>query len=160
MTQQRTCPDLSTPHGTALEACAVEPADHVATHFRHFAEAASLIALVTAGENGPECQVWGCENCSVRFRDENTLVFTDLSAALGPRWLLNIKRDRRVRFLFVIAGVSCTLRMSGLARLEHQPSMPRARPEVRVLPAIVVALDGAYFRRATASKGSRRVVAA
>jgi hypothetical protein len=160
MREQRICANLASTCRAALEARSVAPEDRVATHYHHFVEAASLIALLTGGETRPECQVWEWENCGVRFRDEKTLVLTvaEHLAALGTQWVGNIARDGCVRLLFVIDGVTCASRMTGRARLEHRPGTSRAvDSEARVLPAIVVSLDGVYFRRLPAGERSQCV---
>jgi len=118
--------------------------DTQATHYSCFAEAASLIALVTLGPHGPETVVWDGTGCRVQCYDGTTITLTGSCAGQHSDWQRNIARDHRVQVLFVVGGVSYVLRICGRARLPAACAGASGQ-NVQLLPVLLVSVEQAHF---------------
>lgn len=138
-----------------LEASGLRAGDRAASHYGHFVEAASLIALVKSGVRGPECSLWGGANCSARIL-EASCELDFHSPASADDWPSTLTEREPVRLLFVISGSSCVLRLAGRLQLISPAAL--GEPAAAAAPApprtrLSIAIDAAHFMRLTALRG-------
>jgi len=115
-----------------LEALYSEPAygpalikeiDHVNEAYRKLIEAAPFFALATNGPGGLDCSPRGDPAGFVRVLDEKTIAVPDRRGNNRIDSLRNLMHDPRVALLFLIPGVSETLRIMGRATISTDPEL-------------------------------------
>jgi PPOX class probable FMN-dependent enzyme len=144
----------------ALEALYGEPygpsiakeIDHVNASYRAFIEAAPFFALATCGPEGLDCSPRGDARGFVRVFDEKTLLIPDRRGNNRIDSLRNLIRDPRVALLFLIPGVSETLRVIGRASISADPALAASFIVNDKTPrtVIVISVDRVYFQCAKA----------
>jgi len=95
----------------------VKEVDHVNESYRRLIEAAPFFALATNGPDGLDCSPRGDPAGFVRVLDAKTLAVPDRRGNNRIDSLRNLIHDPRVALLFMIPGVSETLRVMGRARI-------------------------------------------
>jgi hypothetical protein len=141
--------DIDRAAASLLEVSDTRAGDRVASHYRHFVEAACLVALVRPGARGRECSAWSGASCSARVM-EASCVLDFRSGASSEGWLSNLNEPEPVRLLFVISGCSSLLRLAGRAQLVPPASIDGAAAgAASALPPtrLSVAIDAAHFTR-------------
>ena len=115
-------------------------------------EAAPFFALATCGPDGLDCSPRGDPAGFVRVADEKTLLVPDRRGNNRIDSLRNIVRDPRVALLFLIPGVSETMRVNGRAALSTDPELLESFTVDGKAPrcVIVVTVERAYFQCAKA----------
>ena len=115
--------------------------------YRAFVEAAPLIVLATAGEEGLDCSPKGDAPGFVRIIDERTLAIPDRPGNNRIDNLRNIVVDPRVSLLFVIPGVEETLRVNGRGAISNEPDLLASFAVGGKLPrtVILVTIGSVYF---------------
>ena len=115
--------------------------------YRAFVEAAPLIILATAGEEGLDCSPKGDAPGFVRIIDERTLAIPDRPGNNRIDNLRNIVVDPRVSLLFVIPGVEETLRVNGHGAISNEPDLLASFSVGGKLPrtVILVTIGSVYF---------------
>jgi uncharacterized protein len=126
--------------------------DHVNASYRAFIEAAPFFALATCGPEGLDCSPRGDARGFVRVLDEKTLLIPDRRGNNRIDSLRNLIRDPRVALLFLIPGVSETLRVIGRASISADPALAASFIVNDKTPrtVIVVSVDRVYFQCAKA----------
>jgi PPOX class probable FMN-dependent enzyme len=126
--------------------------DHVNVSYRAFIEAAPFFALATCGPEGLDCSPRGDARGFVRVLDEKTLLIPDRRGNNRIDSLRNLIRDPRVALLFLIPGVSETLRVIGRAAISADPALAASCIVNDKTPrtVIVVSVDRVYFQCAKA----------
>jgi PPOX class probable FMN-dependent enzyme len=126
--------------------------DHVNASYRAFIEAAPFFALATCGPEGLDCSPRGDARGFVRVLDEKTLLIPDRRGNNRIDSLRNLIRDPRVALLFLIPGVSETLRVIGRAAISADPALAASFIVNDKTPrtVIVVSVDRVYFQCAKA----------
>jgi uncharacterized protein len=134
------------PNSLAKERSALTP------QYRALLEAAPFFALATCGPEGLDCSPRGDGHHVLAVLDDRTIAIPDRRGNNRLDSLRNIVRDERVALLFLIPGVSETLRINGRAYLSTDPDLigrfviddkaPRS--------VIVVNIDSVYFQCARA----------
>ena len=122
--QRITDPDTLTrlygqPGGAAL----LKEVDHVHPHYRAFIEAAPFAALATCSPEGLDVSPRGDPAGFVHIEDAKTLMIPDRRGNNRIDSLRNILADPRVALLFLIPGVSETLRVNGRAEIRVEPAL-------------------------------------
>src|SRR5271169_3971870 len=107
------------PYGPAL----IKEADHITPQYRKLIEAAPFVVLATSGPEGLDCSPRGDPPGFVRVLDEHTLVIPDRRGNNRIDSLRNLVRDPRVALLFLIPGVSETMRVNGRAAISTDPDL-------------------------------------
>ena len=122
--------------------------DHVSPHYRAFIEKAPFCALATSGPEGLDCSPRGDAPGFVRVADEKTLMIPDRRGNNRIDSLRNLVRDPRVALLFLIPGVSETMRINGRAAISTDPKLTQSfivdgkAPKV----VLVVTVDRIYYQ--------------
>src|SRR5262245_13580730 len=107
------------PYGSAL----IKEIGHVNDAYRRLIEASPFFALATCGPDGLDCSPRGDPAGFVRVLDQNTIAIPDRRGNNRIDSLRNIIHDPRVALLFLIPGVSETLRIIGRATISTDPEL-------------------------------------
>lgn len=97
--------------------------DRVSENYRKLIEAAPFFALATNGPDGLDCSPRGDPKGFVRVIDEKTIAIPDRRGNNRIDSLRNLIHDPRVALLFLIPGVSETLRVMGRATISTDPAL-------------------------------------
>ena len=143
-------------YGTPGEQACAKEIDYVHPHYRKFIEHAPFVVLATCGDTQLDVSPRGDAAGFVRLEDEKTLLIPDRRGNNRIDTLRNIVADPRIALLFLIPGVSETLRVRGraqicadaelLARFEVQGQRPRS--------VLIVQVDSVFFQCARAAMRS------
>ncbi len=139
-------------YGIASGAAVAKEIDYVHPHYRAMIEASPFMALASVGPEGADVTPRGDPAGFVHVLDEKTLLIPDRRGNNRLDTLRNIVRDGRVALLFLIPGVSETLRVNGRATVSVAPDLIARFPFRGTLPksVIVVAVERVYFQCAKA----------
>jgi len=101
----------------------VKETDRITTHYRTLIEAAPFFALATCGPDGLDCSPRGDPAGFVRVIDDKTLLIPDRAGNNRIDSMRNIVRDPRVALLFLIPGVTESMRVIGRAAISTDPDL-------------------------------------
>jgi len=118
------------------------------SEYRNFVEAARFMAVATVGDEGLDCSPRGEQDSVVRVVNETTIQFADRRGNNRLDTLRNIIRDNRIGLLFLVPGVSETMRINGRARISIDPELLAAFAVQDKTPKTVVevTIEQAYFQ--------------
>ncbi|MEE2680541.1 MAG: pyridoxamine 5'-phosphate oxidase family protein [Actinomycetota bacterium] len=118
------------------------------SEYRNFVEAARFMAVATVGDEGLDCSPRGEQDSVVRVVNETTIQFADRRGNNRLDTLRNIIRDNRIGLLFLVPGVSETMRINGRARISIDPELLGAFAVQDKTPKTVVevTIEQAYFQ--------------
>ena len=122
------------------------------TAYRKLVEASPFFALATIGPDGLDCSPRGDPNGFVRVVDEKTIVVPDRRGNNRIDSLRNLISDPRVALLFLIPGVSETLRIMGRATISTDPELCASFTMQGKAPrsVLVVKVEKVFFQCAKA----------
>jgi PPOX class probable FMN-dependent enzyme len=130
----------------------VKETDRITKAYQALVEASPFFALATIGPGGLDCSPRGDPKGFVRVVDEKTIVVPDRRGNNRIDSLRNLIHDPRVALLFLIPGVSETLRIMGRATISTDPELcasftmqGKAPPSV-----LIVAVEQVFFQCAKA----------
>lgn len=126
--------------------------ERITAAYRKLIEASPFFALATSGPEGLDCSPRGDPAGFVRVVDDKTVVVPDRRGNNRIDSLRNLIHDPRVALLFLIPGVSETLRIMGHATISTDPELcasftMQGKPPRSVL---VVAVEKVFFQCAKA----------
>jgi len=107
------------PYGPAL----IKETGHITAEYRKLIEAAPFVVLATNGPEGLDCSPRGDPPGFVRVVDEHTLLIPDRRGNNRIDSLRNLVTDPRVSLIFLIPGVSETLRVMGRVTISTDPEL-------------------------------------
>ena len=147
-----TTADLEAMYAQPMENSLLKELDHIGPHYRALIESSPFVALATVGPEGLDCSPRGDAAGFVRIKDERTLLIPDRRGNNRLDTLRNIVRDPRVALLFLIPGVSETMRVNGRAAISTDPELCESFKVDGKAPrcVIVVTVERAYFQCAKA----------
>jgi PPOX class probable FMN-dependent enzyme len=147
-----TMAELEAMYAQPMETSLLKELDHIGPHYRALIEASPFCALATCGPEGLDCSPRGDAAGFVRIQDERTLLIPDRRGNNRIDTLRNIVRDPRVALLFLIPGVSETMRVNGRAAISRDPKLIESFNVDGKPPrcVIVVTVERAYFQCAKA----------
>jgi PPOX class probable FMN-dependent enzyme len=147
-----TMAELEAMYAQPMETSLLKEIDHIGPHYRALIEASPFCALATCGPEGLDCSPRGDAPGFVRIKDEKTLMIPDRRGNNRVDTLRNIIRDPRVALLFLIPGVSETMRVNGRAAISTDPELLESFKVDGKAPrcVIVVTVERAYFQCAKA----------
>jgi uncharacterized protein len=130
----------------------VKEADRITKAYRELVEASPFFALATNGPDGLDCSPRGDPKGFVRVLDERTVVVPDRRGNNRIDSLRNLIHDPRVALLFLIPGVSETLRIMGRATICTDPELCASFTMQGKAPRSVlkIAVDKVFFQCAKA----------
>lgn len=137
-----------TPYGPAV----AKEIDHVSANYRKLIEAAPFFALATNGPDGLDCSPRGDPKGFVRVIDDRTIAVPDRRGNNRIDSLRNLIHDPRVALLFLIPGVSETLRIVGRATISTDPELCASFIMEGKVPrsVLLIAVDRVFFQCAKA----------
>ena len=97
--------------------------DYLHPHYQALIRAAPFAVLATAGERFVDATPRGDGPGFVTIEDEHTLLLPDRRGNNRVDGLRNILHDPRVALLFLVPGVSETLRVNGRAEISIEPGL-------------------------------------
>src|SRR5216684_6131386 len=152
MTILATIDQLEAIYGQPNEASTVKVADRITPQYRVLIDKSPFAALATCGPEGLDCSPRGDKPGFVRVHDETTLMLPDRRGNNRIDSLRNIIRDPRVALLFLIPGMSETMRVNGRAAISTDPALLDSFTVDGKAPrcVIVVSVERAYFQCAKA----------
>jgi len=142
----------------------IKETDRITGAYRALIEASPFFALATSGPDGLDCSPRGDPKGFVRVVDDKTVVVPDRRGNNRIDSMRNLIHDPRVALLFLIPGVSETLRIIGRATISTDPALcesftMHSRPEDGVTSlaygkvprsVLVVDVDKVFFQCAKA----------
>jgi PPOX class probable FMN-dependent enzyme len=130
----------------------VKETDRITKAYRALIEASPFFALATNGPNGLDCSPRGDPKGFVRVQDDKTIVVPDRRGNNRIDSLRNLVHDPRVALLFLIPGVSETLRIVGRATISTEPELCASFIMQGKAPrsVLVIAVDQVFFQCAKA----------
>ena len=126
--------------------------DRITNAYRRLVEASPFFALATNGPNGLDCSPRGDPKGFVRVLDDNTVAVPDRRGNNRIDSLRNLIHDSRVALLFLIPGVSETLRIMGRATISTDPALCESFVMQGKTPksVLVIAVEQVFFQCAKA----------
>jgi hypothetical protein len=130
----------------------VKETDRITRAYRALIEAAPFFALATSGPSGLDCSPRGDPKGFVRVVDDKTIVVPDRRGNNRIDSLRNLIHDPRVALLFLIPGVSETLRIVGRATISTDPELCESFVMQGKAPrsVLVIVVEQAFFQCAKA----------
>jgi uncharacterized protein len=130
----------------------VKEIDRITNAYRALIEASPFFALATNGPDGLDCSPRGDPNGFVRVLDDKTVVVPDRRGNNRIDSLRNLIHDPRVALLFLIPGVSETLRIMGRATICTDPELCASFAMQGKAPrsVLVIAVEKVFFQCAKA----------
>jgi PPOX class probable FMN-dependent enzyme len=155
--QITTIDELEALYGTPAGASLVKEIDHISGHYRTFIEKAPFVVVATSGPGGLDCSPRGDPAGFVRVLDAKRVLIPDRRGNNRLDSLRNLIGDPRVSLLFLIPGVSETLRINGRARILVDPALAASFAMNGRMPntLLEVTADRVYFQCAKALVRSR-----
>ena len=115
--------DLRARYRAPSELAIKKQLDHLDHNCRRFIALSPFLCLATAGEKGTDNSPRGDAPGFVEVQDERTLLIPDRPGNNRLDSLANIVRNPQVGLLFLIPGVTETLRVNGRARIVTRPQI-------------------------------------
>ena len=136
------------PYGPAV----FKEIDHISDAYRQLIEASPFFALATSGPDGLTCSPRGDQAGFVRVIGKNTVAMPDRRGNNRIDSLRNLIHDPRVALLFLIPGVSETLRIMGRATISTDPELCASFTMQGKAPRCVlkIAVEQVFFQCAKA----------
>jgi uncharacterized protein len=125
-------------YGAFPEAARTKETSAITPLQRRWIEASPFALLATAGPEGLDCSPRGDPAPLVRVVDEQTLQLPDRRGNNRLDSLRNIVVDGRVGLLFLVPGLSTTLRVNGTAVLRTDEALRQSLAMGDKLPACVI----------------------
>ena len=144
--------ELETIYGEASPTSRVKEVGSLTAPYRAFIEASPMLILASAGAEGLDCSPKGDAPGFVRVIDAQTVAIPDRLGNNRINNLRNIVADPRVSVLFLIPGISETLRINGRAAITGDPVLLESFAVRGKAPrtVILVTIDAVYFHCAKA----------
>jgi PPOX class probable FMN-dependent enzyme len=126
--------------------------DRITAAYRKLVEASPFFALATNGPDGLDCSPRGDPKGFVRVIDDKTIAVPDRRGNNRIDSLRNLISDPRVALLFLIPGVSETLRIMGRATISTDPALCASFAMQGKAPksVLVIAVEKVFFQCAKA----------
>ena len=127
-------------------------ADRITNAYRALVDASPFFALATNGPDGLDCSPRGDPKGFVRVLDDKTIVVPDRRGNNRIDSLRNLIHDPRVALLFLIPGVSETLRIMGRASICTDAELCASFTMQGKAPrsVLVIAVEKVFFQCAKA----------
>jgi PPOX class probable FMN-dependent enzyme len=143
---------LQSLYGQSPETSLVKETDRITPHYRALIEAAPFAALASTGTGGLDCTPRGDGPGFIAILDDKTLALPDRRGNNRLDTLKNVIEDPHVALLFLIPGLSETLRVNGRAHVTTDPDLIARFTVEGKAPATVllIEIDRIYFQCARA----------
>jgi len=150
--QITTLDELEALYETPIGPAVAKEIDHISEHYRTFIEKTPFFVLATSGPGGLDCSPRGDPAGFVRVLDRKRVLIPDRRGNNRLDSLRNLVQDPRVSLLFLIPGVSETLRINGSARIIVDEVLASTFAMNEKVPKVLleVTADRVYFQCAKA----------
>lgn len=142
-----------TPRPTSL----TKEIDYISEEYAAFIAASPFMAMATAGPGGVDCSPRGDHGNVVDVVDPHTIRFADRRGNNRLDSLRNLVHDPRISLLFLIPGITETMRVVGSACISTAPELLAHYTVDGSVPRTVIeiSVERAYFQcsRATMRSG-------
>ena len=130
----------------------VKETDRITKAYQALVEASPFCAMATNGPGGLDCSPRGDPKGFVRVLDEKTIAVPDRRGNNRIDSLRNLITDPRVALLFLIPGVSETLRIMGRATISTDPELCASFAMQGKAPrcVLLIAVEQVFFQCAKA----------
>jgi hypothetical protein len=130
----------------------VKEIDHISAAYRALIEASPFVVLATSGPEGLDCSPRGDPAGFVRVLDDKTIALPDRRGNNRIDSFRNLMHDPRVALLFLIPGISETLRIVGRAAISTEPALCESFVMQGKAPrcVLVIAVERVFFQCAKA----------
>lgn len=147
-----TLAELEAIYGQPLSTSLQKEVDYISDEYRAFIDKAPFVVLATVGPEGLDCSPRGDPAGFVRVLDNKRVLIPDRRGNNRIDSLRNIVRDPRVSLLFLIPGVSETLRINGRARILIDPTLAASFTVNEKLPQTLLEItaERVYYQCAKA----------
>jgi PPOX class probable FMN-dependent enzyme len=147
-----TMEQLEALYGETMPTAIVKEIDYINDGYRKLIEAAPFVSVATCGPEGLDCSPKGDAPGFVHILDNKTLALPDRPGNNRLDGFRNIVRDPRIALLFLIPGVSETLRVNGRAAISVDPELMQSFAVNGKLPrcVLIVHVETIYFHCAKA----------
>ena len=147
-----TLAQLEAIYGAPNDASTVKEVPHLTAEYRRFVDISPFAILATGGPEGLDCSPRGDRPGFVRIADDRTLMMPDRRGNNRIDSLRNIVRDPRAALLFLVPGVTNTLRVNGCASIVTDAELLQSFAIEGRAPrsVIVLTIEAAYFQCARA----------
>jgi len=142
-----TLEQLEALYGERKSSSTIKEIDHINANYRKLIESAPFVAVATSGPEGLDCSPKGDPAGFVHILDDKTLALPDRPGNNRLDGFRNILRDPRVALLFLIPGISETLRVNGRGSISIDPELMQNFAINGKLPrcVLIVHVESAYF---------------
>ena len=139
-------------YGQPAEVSVVKEVNYLHPHYQAFIAASPFAVLATAGPGGLDASPRGDPSGFVEIADDRTLLLPDRRGNNRADSLRNSIADPRVALLFLIPGITETLRVNGTAVISTDPALLARYPMNGALPrsVVVVRVESVFFQCARA----------
>jgi len=144
ITQADTLRDL---YGEPVPASLVKEMTFLTDEYAAFIKASPFVVISTSGEEGLDASPRGGPPGFVRVVDKTTLMLPDRSGNNRVDSLSNVVSDPRIAMLFLVPGVSETMRVNGRAKVSVDADLIQSFADLNgKLPrsVMVVSIDRCY----------------
>jgi len=118
-----TLDELHALYGEPVPTSITKEVDYLTSAHQQWVRESSFLVLATAGPNGLDCSPRGDQPGFVAVEDSTTILLPDRRGNNRLDSLRNIVRDPRVALLFLVPGITTTLRVNGRARILATPDL-------------------------------------
>ena len=115
--------ELDAIYGQPSGGAVIKEIGYISDHYRMFIELAPFVVVATAGQEGLDCTPRGDPPGFVRVVDKSTVMLPDRRGNNRIDTLRNLMRDPHIALLFMIPGVTRTLRLNGRAVISVDPEL-------------------------------------
>ena len=126
--------------------------DRITKAYRALVEASPFCTMATSGRNGLDCSPRGDPKGFVRVLDDKTVAVPDRRGNNRIDSLRNLVTDPRIALIFLIPGVSETVRVMGRATISTDPELCASFAMQGKAPrcVLVIAVEQVFFQCAKA----------
>jgi uncharacterized protein len=144
--------ELDALYGQPSGGAVIKEIDRISDHYRMFIELAPFVVVATSGPEGLDCTPRGDPPGFVRVADKSTVMLPDRRGNNRIDTLRNLVRDPRIALLFMIPGITRTLRLNGRAVISVDPELCASFTMEGKIPrsVIVVTAERVYTQCAKA----------
>ena len=140
--------ELTALYGNVSARALTKELNYISAEYKQLIEASPFMAIATVGDSGLDCSPRGEKNSVVEVVGDKMLRFADRPGNNRLDSLSNIVEDGRVALLFLIPGVTETMRVNGRATVTNDPMLLKHFEVNEKLPIVVieVTVESVYFQ--------------
>lgn len=140
--------ELEALYGAPVQSSIAKEIDYISDQYKAYIDKAPFVVVATVGPEGLDCSPRGDPAGFVRVRDRKTVLIPDRRGNNRIDALRNIIRDPRISLLFLIPGITTTVRINGRAEITTDPELCTSFAMQGKAPksVLVVTAERVYFQ--------------